>query len=484
MKKNSFWTNTDGIVWYDLETSGISKAFDQPLQFAAITTTPDLDEVETINISIKLTADIVPSPDALLVHRIPITPSSSAIGQDIAIERIHQIINQPNTTNGGYNTLKFDDEFLRFCFFRHLYHPYTHQFSNGCKRFDLYPTVIYYYLFSNSTLTWPQIHQRPSFKLENLAKANLKESLGHAHDALVDVKMTIDLAKIMMSDQECWHDVTQLFDKNHDLSQTNLLPLVDIDNKTYCHGLLVDTSLGHQRDFSSLCLSIGSHDYYKNQSLWLSMDKQLLSDFDNIEDMYQVVIKKKWGEPPFLLHPDKVQQISSQDEKKRLFESNLLWLQQNPDKLFEISQTFKQRTYVSQDNTDLDAKLYEIPFFSTQEEEICDQFHTSPPNAKASLVERLDHPVLKEQAIRYLWRYHPEALASIKHELSSSYQNQMQQIHNKPILDHTGKEKLTPQACLERIEAIIQEKDLSEEDKSLIKELEIYIYDHFMSPFE
>ena len=60
----------------------------------------------------------------------------------------------------------------------------------------------------------------------------------------------------------------------------------------------------------------------------------------------------------------------------------------------------------------------------------------------------------------------------------------MQQIHNKPILDHTGKEKLTPQACLERIEAIIQEKDLSEEDKTLIKELEIYIYDHFMSPFE
>ena len=91
LKKKSFWTNTDGIVWYDLETSGISKAFDQPLQFAAIRTTPDLDEVETINICIKLTADIVPSPDALLVHRIPITPSSSAIGQDIAIERIHQI---------------------------------------------------------------------------------------------------------------------------------------------------------------------------------------------------------------------------------------------------------------------------------------------------------------------------------------------------------------------------------------------------------
>ena len=35
-----------------------------------------------------------------------------------AIRHIHQIHNEPGTISGGYNTLGFDDEFLRFYFMK------------------------------------------------------------------------------------------------------------------------------------------------------------------------------------------------------------------------------------------------------------------------------------------------------------------------------------------------------------------------------
>jgi len=38
------------FAFYDLETTGTSPAFDQPLQFAAILTDSDLQEIEQVNL--------------------------------------------------------------------------------------------------------------------------------------------------------------------------------------------------------------------------------------------------------------------------------------------------------------------------------------------------------------------------------------------------------------------------------------------------
>ena len=54
-------------IFYDLETTGISPAFDQPLQFAAIVTDLDFKEIERIDIRCQLAPHILPSPWALAV---------------------------------------------------------------------------------------------------------------------------------------------------------------------------------------------------------------------------------------------------------------------------------------------------------------------------------------------------------------------------------------------------------------------------------
>ena len=47
-------------VFYDLETTGTSPAFDQPLQFAAIVTDLDFKEIERIDIRCQLAPHILP----------------------------------------------------------------------------------------------------------------------------------------------------------------------------------------------------------------------------------------------------------------------------------------------------------------------------------------------------------------------------------------------------------------------------------------
>ena len=69
---------TSNYLFYDIETTGLNKAFDQVLSFAAIRTDPGLNEIERHTITVKLRPDIIPSPGAILTNRIQ--PRVSANG--------------------------------------------------------------------------------------------------------------------------------------------------------------------------------------------------------------------------------------------------------------------------------------------------------------------------------------------------------------------------------------------------------------------
>src|SRR5581483_9908628 len=96
-------------LFYDIETTGLNKSFDQILQFAAIRTTLDFKEIARTEISIKLNQDVIPSPDAILIHRLGIDTMLQGITESAAAYKIHQLFNTPGTISLGYNTLGFDD---------------------------------------------------------------------------------------------------------------------------------------------------------------------------------------------------------------------------------------------------------------------------------------------------------------------------------------------------------------------------------------
>lgn len=188
------------FVFYDLETTGISPAFDQPLQFAAIRTDEQLIEKERVNIRCRLAPHILPSPQALVVTRItpdqltdPGLPSLLEFAQQLAefTERWAPAIWV------GYNSMKFDEEILRQTFYQNLLpEVYATQF-NGNTRFDILPAVYAAFVRAPDLMAWPVDDTgRRSFRLDRLAPAN--GFSGHdAHDALGDVEATIHIARLM-----------------------------------------------------------------------------------------------------------------------------------------------------------------------------------------------------------------------------------------------------------------------------------------------
>ena len=110
----------ESYLFYDIETTGLNKAFDQILQFAAIRTDRQLNEIERHAVTVKLRPDVIPSPAALLTNRIPVTKFFGAMCEYEAMQLIHRLMNQPGTISLGYNTLGFDDEFIRFAFHRKI----------------------------------------------------------------------------------------------------------------------------------------------------------------------------------------------------------------------------------------------------------------------------------------------------------------------------------------------------------------------------
>jgi Exonuclease I len=159
-------------LFYDIETSGLNKCFDQVLQFAAIRTDLNLQELGRYEFFIKLNPDVIPTPTAVLVHQLTLDQMQSGLVEYEAIKAIHRLFNTPGTISVGYNSLGFDDEFLRFSFYRNLLTPYTHQYANDCGRLDIYPLVVMYYLFKPEVVAWPTINGAISLKLEHLNAQN------------------------------------------------------------------------------------------------------------------------------------------------------------------------------------------------------------------------------------------------------------------------------------------------------------------------
>ena len=200
------------FLWHDYETFGINPRRDRPAQFAGIRTDAELNEIgEPLMIYCKPAGDYLPDPNSCLITGItPQVCLESGIPEHAFAAQIEAVLAEPGTIGVGYNTIRFDDEVTRYLFWRNLIDPYAREWQNDCGRWDLLDVVRMAYALRPEGITWPLKPDerrpddasavRPSFKLEDLARANglVHES---AHDALSDVRATIALARLIRKAQ-------------------------------------------------------------------------------------------------------------------------------------------------------------------------------------------------------------------------------------------------------------------------------------------
>jgi exodeoxyribonuclease-1 len=118
-----------------------------------------------------------------------------------ALLRINEIFATPGTCVAGYNSLRFDDEFMRYSLYRNLMDPYAREWQHGNSRWDLIDLVRATGALRRDGIEWPEDEQGlPVYRLEELTKANGIEH-GHAHDAMSDVRATVAMARLIKQQQ-------------------------------------------------------------------------------------------------------------------------------------------------------------------------------------------------------------------------------------------------------------------------------------------
>jgi exodeoxyribonuclease-1 len=398
------------FLFYDIETTGLNCCFDQIIDFAAIRTTPDLTEISRHEYTIRLNPDVIPSPEAMITHRIPLERILLGTKEYPTICEIHKLFNTPGTISVGYNSLGFDDEFMRFSFYRNLLAPYDHQFANDCGRIDLYPITVLYYLFTQDVdLTWPTVDGEISLKLENFNNEN-KWIKGQSHTAIVDVEVTIALAKKLYAKNTMWHYAVGYFDKQESIKRLHKLSTYVINNKQRQLALLINGKFGRKNHFQVPALYLGMHNHYKNQQIWL-----LLDDVDFVvkctNDLASCfTINKKITEPPLFL-PLIEKYISYISEaRQEVIENNLQCLVENPEIFHKLCDIHLNFTYPEVNNLDLDAALYANNFPTPAEKKEQENFHKFSIADKTNNLDTLSNQNHRKLASRILLRNYPESV--------------------------------------------------------------------------
>ena len=411
------------FLFYDLETFGISPRQSRIAQFAAIRTTPELDIIGApISFFVKPANDLLPSPYATLVTGItPQAAQRDGLTEAEAFARIAEEMSRPQTCSLGYNSLRFDDEFIRYGLYRNFYDPYEREWRNGNSRWDLLDALRLMHALRPDGITWRQRDdgKGTSFRLEHLAEDNgLRE--GMAHEALSDVRALIGVAKRFKTAQpKLWDYALRLRDKR---TAANLLDTVQMTPVLH---------LSQRYPASRMCaapvLPLAVHPAYSTRVIVFDLDCDptplLQLDADGIaarlyvkqDDLPEGISRIPLKE----VHTNKCPALV---EWKHLRDADFQRLNIDPERILRHAQQIHaagpalaekiRRVFARESafpSADVDAALYE-GFFAESDKRLLRQIRSTPPHLLTQATYSFRDPRLPEMLFRYRARNWPEHL--------------------------------------------------------------------------
>jgi len=186
------------LVFYDFETCSSNVSYGQIIQVAAVLVNDNFQELDRYEARCKLSPGVVPEAMALLVNKT--TPKMLKETNLSHYQMVRQMTGKfkqwKNSTFIGYNSINFDEEFLRRTLWKNLEYPYLTN-TNGNERGDLFSLARACHLYYPNCIKTPiSDKNNPVFKLDKLAPMN---GIKHedAHSAISDVLATIEIAKLL-----------------------------------------------------------------------------------------------------------------------------------------------------------------------------------------------------------------------------------------------------------------------------------------------
>jgi exodeoxyribonuclease-1 len=204
------------FVFFDTETTGLKRGFDQILHFAAVRTDANLNEVGRFEVRSRLLPHVLPHPSALRTNGLPIerlTEASLPSHYAMVGEIQRTLLGWSPAVFVGFNSIRFDEEMLRHALFQCLYPAYLTSNHRNCRA-DALSLVMAADAVSPAQLVVPLGDEgRRTFRLQPLAAAN-NVAHARAHDALSDVLATVDLCRLVFQrSPELWQRFVRFSNK-------------------------------------------------------------------------------------------------------------------------------------------------------------------------------------------------------------------------------------------------------------------------------
>jgi exodeoxyribonuclease-1 len=466
------------FFFYDLETSGINPRDARIMQFAGQRTDMQLKPIgKPFNILVRLTDDILPEPDAILITGI--TPQATLADGINEAEFLHIFqteIATPDTIFVGFNSVRFDDEFMRFTLYRNFYDAYEWQWKDGRSRWDMLDVVRMTRALRPEDIKWPVDSEgKATNRLELLTKLN---KLDHtdAHDALSDVYATIEVAKLIRSKQ------TKLFDYLCDMrTKQKVAELVQSQEP------FVYTSGKYPGEFEKTTVAVHLVDNLSKQGVLVY---DLRHNPDQFKDKTPAELVELWrynrDKPDALRLPVKTLQFNRcpavaplgvlDDASKERIKLDLNEVQTNLKKL-RASKDFvpnvlealeimnkEQQTHFLSNEQDVDNQLYD-GFLAPQDKPVMSAVRGAEPSDVNDFADKLHDPRLKTLLPLYKARNFPKAL-------TSDERIEWEKFRTARLTAGGNQSRVAK--FINRLSELSSKKHLSEEKRYLLQELQLY----------
>jgi len=448
------------------------------MQFAGQRTDLNLKPIDDpVNKLIKLTPDVVPDVDAVLLTGI--TPQATLDGglteRDFLL-LFEESVSRPNTIFTGYNNIRFDDEFVRSIHYRNFYDPYEWQWQAGRSRWDLLDVVRMMRALRPEGVKWPFANDgSPTNRLGSMSALN-KLDHAHAHDALSDVNATIALAQLVRTHQP------KLFNYLLDMRGKKQIAELVLSGEPFVY-----TSGKYPSEYekTSVVVALAKHPRRPGALVFdLRFDPTPFKDLSAIE---MAAIWRWQKEPVSPRLPVKTLRFNTSpavaplgvldkaSEERLQLDIKLIkshWL-----KLRKIEADFipkllmaldilddEQQTSLALIEPDIDSKLYD-GFFSDKDRLVMQKVR----NASAGELTSQNFHFVDRRFSELLPLYKARNFAS---NLSTTEQIEWENYRNQKLL--AGGDNSRLKKYFDRLEVVSQQSHLSDKERYLLEELQLY----------
>ena len=466
---------TQTFYFYDLETSGFNPRDARIMQFAGQRTDLHMQPIgEPHNILIKMTDDVVPEPDAVLITGItPQKTIADGVTEAEFLQVFHEEIAVPGTIFVGYNNVRFDDEFMRYLHYRNFYDPYEWQWQDGRSRWDLLDVVRMMRALRPDGIKWPfDSAGKPSNRLELLTSVNGIDH-GQAHDALSDVVALIDLAKLMRQKQP------KLFDYLRDMREKAKVRALVEGGQPFVYS---SGKYSSEWEKTTVVATIAEHpkrgvlvyDLREDPSVWAGKSAAELAE----------AWQRRWDDPKPRL-PIKTLQFNrcpaiaplgvfDAESQKRLslpiniIEKNYDTLQaaNMAETVLEALTMLEKQRQVQMvvDTQEVDTKLYDN-FFAPQDKNAMRAVRAAKPAELAEYADTFKDERLQALLPLYQARNFPSSL-------TSEQRQQWETFRHRRLLG--GKQDSRLAKFFRRLGELAEQKNMAGEKRFLLEELQLY----------